>query len=344
MSKSGILSRRYPLQDYRQAAATAAFLFVHALRPTDPDRAQTLIDDGLAVARALSTEFPDELRFLGTVGQGYSCLATLKIDRGDLAEALSMYESAIAIREQMVGAAPREPGFREELAGDLRQAAYLAVRLQHGSQATDYLARASQVTRDGIQLRPQHFQSWWGYFVSLRDEMTYYPGEFDPLDRELSQLVEEALFAIKSARQFWPQSDHPLDLLHAELLADCPLEPMRDLAEADRLTSHLTPDNVTIQGAGCLAVVYLRLGRFEDAVACCRRAGWDWHDPGTGPWSLYPALALAQMGDIATAERIVQDQSPFRHALLYRRLRAEFEQIKQSRETVAPDVTARPRS
>ena len=318
------LIRKYPLADYREAAAGTACHLASKVRMDDPQRAEQLLRDGLALAKALTQEFPDRARFQRSLRHAYSGLAILKLDELDYRVAQQYVEQAIAIGKQLVHDTPQEAGFRTQLVGDLRVAHCISRALGDTDKNSEFLAQATAIAREGLQLNPQQLAIWSNYIGALRQQIDQFRGPWQPPDQHVVDLVKEHLFALRAAQHFWPDSEEPLQLLHAEFLADCPLEAMRDLEQAERLTSHWSAQNVDANWAQSLGVVRLRCGRYQEAWACFRRAYPDTERPKT----IYAALAAARMGDLQTADRILQDLGAPPYIQQNRRLLAELNELK----------------
>ena len=318
------LIRKYPLPDYREAAAGTACNLASVVQRDDPQRGEQLLRDGLALALALNQDFPDRPRFHRCLRHAYSGLCRLKLDRLDYLAALQSAEQAIAIGEKLVHDTPEETGFRTDLIADLGLAHVISVAMGKTDQDSEFLVRATAVAREGWQLHPQQLINWNNYIGALRQEIVQFRGPWQTPDQPFVDLVKEHRFALRAARHFWPHSEKRFDLRYAEFLADCPLEAMRDLEEAERLTSQWSAENISTEWVHSLGVVRLRCGRYKEAWECFRRA----YPASDTPASIYAALAAARMGDLQMADRILADLGSLSEIQVNCRIRAEIDALR----------------
>ncbi len=328
------LSREHPLAIYRQAAANTACRVAGQMSAAQPPRAEELLMIALAIARDLDKEFPGDPFYRRTRAHVFTGLATLKRCTGEFDKSMQYVQQAIPIREELVQKNPRETGFRGDLVSDLNVAGWMALWQRKGREADGYFSRATAHALQGTQLTPHQLSAWSIYTSALRSSMENFQGELDPVDPKFVELVSEYEFALQAAARCWKTVDNQFDLFYAEFLADAPLLQFRDLRKAQQITSDLP---VAEEYQGILGIIQLRSGHPQQALESFRELS-PGHRAANRERAMHAALAWAQLGNLAEAERVFEQLDPLHHTQLYRRILAEVDEIKRTRQSRAGEA------
>ena len=335
------ICRDDPSFDYREALASAACGVAAGLVNSKPpsrdvlNEAERLARESIEVWQTLKAEDPHDIRVRRGIGRGLLTLGRILACGQNDAEALPLFEDAIAHHEQLVATVPHEHPFSDELQDMLVSAGFAWTRQGGGVRADEHFARASQLSREWTQIEPRVLSCWIAHIRNLLQQIHWYHGDWQPPSAEFTRLLEELRGSLQFARRFWPNTPVfvPWEI---ELLCDAPILEMRDIdAAQDLIPSADEPpeDSGTGDGHFVLGLWNLRSGRPKEAMQWL--APWDLEPDPT--WArglrhqLTTALALAANDDFSKADVILEKLKPYRQTQVYRRNAAEIDQLKKQK-------------
>ena len=139
---------------YRRGRALVnlgGFLRMHGTK----EEALSKLDEARALLEGLLEEVPNDARTLGELATAHRRLALLHGDSGRDDQMVESFQSAAAIREQLVAARPKDRRRRSAWIDALENVGVATWRLRRFDAAAEYYGRAADVARETAGLDPK---------------------------------------------------------------------------------------------------------------------------------------------------------------------------------------------